>query len=142
MYKHLKDLRESLGMTQEEFGNSVGVAKSTYNNYETGIRNPKSDFWIAVAQKYNVTIDYLMGHSDDPHSIGPDVKQSPGTNESVPRDGREYEIMGLVYGLDDSQKDFLISLLEVVASKNQQKHLSVQVSEAESTPISGDHDQT
>ena len=66
MYEHLKDLRESLGMTQAEFGKSIGVAKTTYNNYETGIREPKSDFWIAVAQKYGVTIDYLMGFSDDP----------------------------------------------------------------------------
>ena len=70
MYKHLKELRESLGLTQSEFGESVGVAKSTYNNYETGVRAPKSDFWISVAQKYNVTIDYLMGYSDDPHSSG------------------------------------------------------------------------
>lgn len=67
MYAHLKELRESLGMTQEEFGKSIGIAKSTYNNYETGVRDPKSDFWVAVATKYRVTIDYLMGYSDDPH---------------------------------------------------------------------------
>ncbi len=64
MYPRLRQFRESLGLTQEEFGKSVGVAKSTYNNYETGIRDPKSDFWIAVAQKYHVTIDYLMGYSE------------------------------------------------------------------------------
>lgn len=29
--------------------------------YETGSRNPKSDFWIAAAQKYGSTIDYPMG---------------------------------------------------------------------------------
>lgn len=69
VYAHLKELRESLGMTQEEFGKSIGIAKSTYNNYEKGIRDPKSDFWIAVAKKYGVTIDYLMGYSDDPHRI-------------------------------------------------------------------------
>lgn len=39
MYEHLKALRESLGMTQAEFGKSVGIAKSTYNNYETGAPN-------------------------------------------------------------------------------------------------------
>ncbi len=59
MYPRLKEFREQLGLTQAEFGQSIGIAKSTYNNYETGIRAPKSDFWIAVAQKYNVTIDYL-----------------------------------------------------------------------------------
>lgn len=66
MYKNLKALRDSVGLTQKEFGKSVGIAKTTYNNYETGIREPKSDFWIAVAKKYGVTIDYLMGYSDDP----------------------------------------------------------------------------
>ena len=67
MYVHLKELRESLGMTQEEFGKSIGIAKSTYNNYEKGIRDPKSDFWVTVAHKYGVTIDYLMGYCNDPH---------------------------------------------------------------------------
>lgn len=69
VYVHLKELRESLGMTQAEFGKSIGIAKSTYNNYETGAREPKSDFWVAIAKKYNVTIDYLMGYSNDPHRI-------------------------------------------------------------------------
>ena len=67
VYVHLKELRESLGMTQEEFGKSIGIAKSTYNNYEKGIRDPKSDFWVTVAHKYGVTIDYLMGYCNDPH---------------------------------------------------------------------------
>ena len=34
------------------------------NMYETGSRNPKSDFWIAAAQKYGSTIDYPMGFSN------------------------------------------------------------------------------
>ena len=62
-------------MTQAEFGESVGIAKSTYNNYETGIRDPKSDFWIAVEKKYGVTIDYLMGYSNAPYSTGPDIRK-------------------------------------------------------------------
>lgn len=80
MYPRLKELRERLGLTQAEFGQSIGIAKSTYNNYETGIRAPKSDFWIAVAQKYNVTIDYLMGFSDDPSPVD-GQKEKPAPNE-------------------------------------------------------------
>ncbi|MDE7407579.1 MAG: helix-turn-helix transcriptional regulator [Muribaculaceae bacterium] len=75
-------------MTQEEFGKSVNIAKSTYNNYETGIRDPKSDFWIAVAQRYNVTIDYLMGFSDDPHKTSADAKKSPSATEAAPGEDR------------------------------------------------------
>lgn len=67
LYKNLKKFRESLPMTQKEFAASLGIGLTTYNGYETGARDPKSDFWIAVAKKYKVTIDYLMGFSDDPH---------------------------------------------------------------------------
>lgn len=80
MYKNLKTLRESLNLTQADFGASVGVAKSTYNNYETGVREPKSDFWFAVAQKYKVTIDYLMGYSSDPHK----PSNPPRTEKNAP----------------------------------------------------------
>lgn len=66
MYHNLKKLRESLRMTQVEFGESLGIARTTYNNYENGIRKPDSDFWIMVAEKYHVTVDYLMGLSDVP----------------------------------------------------------------------------
>lgn len=75
MYENLKTLRESLNMTQKDFAASVGVKLTTYSGYETGVREPKSDFWIAVAQKYGVTIDYLMGYSDNPHKTG-DAKVS------------------------------------------------------------------
>lgn len=83
MYVRLKELRDSLGLTQAEFGKSIGIAKSTYNNYETGVRDPKSDFWIAVAKKYGVTIDYLMGFSDNPNPVGTE-KKAPSTAEAVP----------------------------------------------------------
>lgn len=80
-YKNLKKLREQIGMTQEEFGKSLGLAKSTYNNYETGEREPKSDFWITAAQKYGVTIDYLMGFSDDPHLTADHIQNTPAPSE-------------------------------------------------------------
>ena len=76
MYANLKALRESLAMTQRDFAASLNMAPNTYNNYENGMREPRSDFWIAVAQKYGVTIDYLMGFSNDPHQTA-DTKQAP-----------------------------------------------------------------
>lgn len=77
MYKNLKAFRESIGITQKDFAASLGIGLTTYNGYETGARDPKSDFWIAVAQKYGVTIDYLMGYSNDPHKTGVTEKIAP-----------------------------------------------------------------
>lgn len=118
MYPRLKAFRESLGLTQAEFGKSVGIAKSTYNNYETGIRDPKSDFWIAVAQKYGVTIDYLMGYSDNPHSVGIE-KKSPGTTEVVPGEELQQEIIRLAGNLSPELQDLFLAILRLIAARNQ-----------------------
>ena len=62
-------------MTQKEFAASIGIPSTTYRGYEFGEREPKSDFWMAVAQKYGVTIDYLMGFSNDPKKTSPSVSE-------------------------------------------------------------------
>lgn len=66
MYENLKKLRKSLNMTQAEFAETLGFPQTTYAGYEKGTSDPRSDFWIAVADKYDVSIDWLMGFTDDP----------------------------------------------------------------------------
>ncbi len=118
MYENLKKLRESLGLTQAEFGKSVGIAKTTYNNYETGIREPKSDFWISVAKKYGVTIDYLMGYSKDPHlTVDDENKKSPAPKHGVKEKELtpiEKELMGYVDQLSEEQKKLLLAQLKLL----------------------------
>ena len=105
-YKNLKKLREQIGMTQEEFGKSLGLAKSTYNNYETGEREPKSDFWITAAQKYGVTIDYLMGFSDDPHLTADHIQNTPAPSEDSTRATQEDVMKAFISsGLVPANKD-------------------------------------
>lgn len=48
MYKNLKAFRESIGITQKDFAASLGIGLTTYNGYETGARDPKSDFWLLL----------------------------------------------------------------------------------------------
>lgn len=93
MYGNLKTLRENLGMTQKEFADSLGVRPTTYNGYETGARDPKSDFWVAAATKFNVTIDYLMGHSSDPTKTG-EEKTPPSPAEPDQRENGRAAVDG------------------------------------------------
>ena len=93
MYKNLRAFRESLGMTQKEFAASLSVAQTTYNGYETGAREPKSDFWIAVAQKYGVTIDYLMGFSNDPLSTCDGVSKAPPYSSEALKLAKDYDTL-------------------------------------------------
>ena len=67
MPKNLKALRESLNLQQKEFCEPFGIKPNTYSNYEIGITEPKIAFWRAVAERYHVTLDFLLDFTDDPH---------------------------------------------------------------------------
>ena len=60
----LRELREQTGMNKKEFSEFLGVKYTTYNGYETGAREPGSDFLKLVSTKFDVSIDYLLGLQD------------------------------------------------------------------------------
>ena len=57
----LKEIREQTGLNKKDFANYIGMKYTTYNNYETGDREPSSDFLIMISQKFDVSIDYILG---------------------------------------------------------------------------------
>ena len=57
----LKEIRENAGMNKKEFANYIGVKYTTYNGYETGAREPDSDFLILISKKFDVSTDYILG---------------------------------------------------------------------------------
>lgn len=59
--ERLKEIREKTGMNKKEFANYIGIKYTTYNGYETGAREPDSDFLILISQKFDVSTDYLLG---------------------------------------------------------------------------------
>ena len=68
MGEKIKALRQQRGMTLEEFGNLVGVGKSTVRKWENGmIANMRRDKIAAVAKALNVTPGYLMGWDEEPN---------------------------------------------------------------------------
>lgn len=134
MYIRLKELRDSLGLTQAEFGKSIGIAKSTYNNYETGIREPKSDFWIAVAQKYGVTIDYLMGFSDNPCSASVKEKSTRTVCDTSADElnDAELHLLALFRDMNSEGQEKLLDLADdLVASGKYIKSNSIELGKAQ-----------
>lgn len=64
----IRQLREQLGLTQEEVGNKIGVTKATVNRYETGEIDIKRTIAIKLADVLNSTPSYIMGWEPDPSS--------------------------------------------------------------------------
>lgn len=64
----IRQLREQLGLTQEEVGNKIGVTKATVNRYETGEIDIKRTIAIKLADVLNSTPSHIMGWEPDPSS--------------------------------------------------------------------------
>lgn len=73
MYKifarRLVQLRKSKGLTQQQLADKLNTSRSNIANYESGseVTEPRDSMKRAIADFFGVTIDYLLGHSDDPN---------------------------------------------------------------------------
>lgn len=64
--KRLAQMREKSGLTQEEISKKLGIARTTYQGYENGPREPDYDTLVKIADFHECSIDYLTGRTDDP----------------------------------------------------------------------------
>lgn len=62
--ERLKQLRQEADLSQAEFAKQIGTSKSSVNMYERGEREPGIETLEAIADYFNVDIDYLLGKSD------------------------------------------------------------------------------
>lgn len=63
---HLQSLRKAHNVTQKEVAIAIGISERGYQQYEYGERKPNYDYLIALADYFDVSLDYLVGRSDDP----------------------------------------------------------------------------
>lgn len=64
----LRSLRNDRGLSQQELAKQLGcVSKSSVNMYERGEREPDFEKLEAIADYFNVDMDYLLGKSDVPN---------------------------------------------------------------------------
>ena len=57
-------LGDDQDLTQAQVGNAVGVSQRTYAYYESGQRMIPPQVLCALADFYQVSIDYLLGRTD------------------------------------------------------------------------------
>ena len=64
-YGRIRDLRNDRGLTQKQVAKLLNVSQNTYSQYEIGISRFPLDAVIRLAEYYNVSIDYLVGLTDE-----------------------------------------------------------------------------
>ena len=63
--ERLKELRKQAHLTQVELAKRLGIGQSSYADWERGKKNPTQENLIKLAQILNVSVDYLVGNSDE-----------------------------------------------------------------------------
>ena len=63
--ERLKELRKQAHLTQVELANKLGIVQSSYADWERGKKKPTQDNLVKIAQVLNVSVDYLVGNSEE-----------------------------------------------------------------------------
>lgn len=62
--ERLKSLRSEKGWSQQRLADELNLSKSSVNMYERGEREPGFETMEAIADTFNVDMDYLYGRTD------------------------------------------------------------------------------
>ncbi|WP_321387340.1 helix-turn-helix transcriptional regulator [uncultured Enterococcus sp.] len=107
----IKELRKQKNLTIADLSKSLGIPKTTLNNYENEKRLPRSqDVWKKFADYFEVSVSYVMGLDEDYLDIG-----TKAYNELIHQYkngvfGKRYKdiFYNALFYFDDERKDKLI----------------------------------
>ena len=66
MKNNLKKLRKQAGLTQISLQMKTGIEQALLSKFENGDRSPPTETLMQLADFYNVSMDYIMGRTDNP----------------------------------------------------------------------------
>ncbi|WP_455441968.1 helix-turn-helix domain-containing protein [Streptococcus salivarius] len=63
--ERLKDLRKQAELTQVDVAEKLGISQPAYASWERGVKKPTQENLVKIAQILNVSVDYLVGNSEE-----------------------------------------------------------------------------
>lgn len=70
----LFDLRTEEGLTQKQLAKILYLNKHCISSYERGRSQPSHDTLVAIADYFHVSVDYLLGRTEDRYPNKPDER--------------------------------------------------------------------
>lgn len=62
----IKELRRQRNITQLKMAMDLHTSQNTISRYERGERQPSADELIKIADYFGVSVDFLLGRTDNP----------------------------------------------------------------------------
>ncbi|AJQ59274.1 helix-turn-helix transcriptional regulator [Bacillus cereus] len=105
--KRIKEIRMSLGYTQQQFADSVDISKPMVSYIESGKKTPSRETVSKISNLANISTDYIMGLSDNKTSEEPSASD-------VMLELKYY--IDRVETFDDETKEFAIKKIKALIS--------------------------
>lgn len=96
----LYELRSEKNLSQRDMAKILNISQGTYNNWENANTQPSIEQLIAIAEFFGVTVDYLIGNTDDFGNV----------NYSLNEEQRKY--LSLLARVNPQTKPAVIAILE------------------------------
>ena len=103
MVKNLKKLRNERGISQQTLAQELGITQQSVNKYENHKIEPEIATLIVLADYFGVTVDYLIGRTDE-----------NGNNLGV---SKSEEILWKYFRLKEKEKQCVDQVIETFFEK-------------------------
>lgn len=110
-----RELLAESGKMQKDICDDLGVSRPTLSNWKTGYSEPNFDDIIMLAKYFDVSIDYLLGLSDD--------LDAPLSSAALDLPADERELLNLYRQLNHEGRQRLIARAEVMIEDAQSLHV-------------------
>ena len=103
----IKELRERDGISQAKLANALQMSISSIGMWESTQEIPPAKKLIRIADYFNVSIDYLLGRTDEPGALlvsstnfqtTPKEQQMITSYRKLPTQSQEY-VYGIIHNL-------------------------------------------
>lgn len=123
MNNRLRELRQENGLRQKDVAEQIGVCTASYGFYENWVNKPDPETLVKLADFFGVTIDYLLGRSDD---FGTRTVAPMGDIEHYSEEERKLieDYRALNYSCQKLVKDTIKTLRTTSAQSEQKKKIN------------------
>lgn len=118
--ERLKKLRKALGMTQQEFADSVGTARNNIAGYETDKRQPSVAVISLICKTHNVSENWLRtGEGDMFNEVPRDEQIADFVGEVLKGEEESFKrrFMTMLSELDESDWESLEKIATLLEKK-------------------------
>ncbi|MFD1206684.1 helix-turn-helix domain-containing protein [Sporosarcina contaminans] len=113
--KRLKKARENAGYTQMEAAKKLGVSNGTLSGYERNYRDPDTEILNEMADLYDVSVEWLMGRTENPNRSDEEEFQAFASNPKLNHFFRD------VAASEEQDQEELRQIWEIIKQRKKSK---------------------